>query len=266
MSPSYLESLIDKLASKHKAAKAGNTDWSEVWSLIERIGEGFKSVDFPSSDANDEAWERYDSLVQKVKDEQKRQRKKDGARSKVHRDHILAKGREARPATGGLVDLALVAGTGGLSAIADAMEDLQDKKELLRSLSSTLDEAFEYFSEHKDEMIPKHKEEVYEKLTEIREELEIEWDDWHEANDRAYRQKVRANIEKLERKLSHQREAASDTRDHLQELKERKRNAQTAEHRTRVAGWISEEQSKLEDIEAHIDRLEGWIDEERQKL
>ena len=95
-----------------------------------------------------------------------------------------------------------------------------------------------------------------------REQQQLEW----EEKQRGFRERVSANIEKLEGKLVNARSALDRQESHLAKLESDYSNAWNDNYRDRCAEWITEAKDKIADIQDSIYRMESWLEEEREKL
>lgn len=68
-----LENQIWRLRDLAEQATRGALTWKAVWELIKDIGSRFKETQFPTLEAKNEAWSKFQTIVDTVKDEQGRQ-------------------------------------------------------------------------------------------------------------------------------------------------------------------------------------------------
>lgn len=99
-----LSSLISRLREMVDDDNPQKGYWKEVWSLIKEISAGFKTTRFPTKQEREDAWNRFQELVQEAKARgeadrarvaeqeknwDKRKRKSDEARSEILVKHII---------------------------------------------------------------------------------------------------------------------------------------------------------------------------------
>jgi len=158
--------------------------------------------------------------------------------------------------------------------------EIDETKEMLLHCSEKLREGWDLLSEHKVEMLGRHKKEAFDALSDAQTKLNAAWERWREAKDRAweafreqkrekreaFEDRVRANIEKLQERLDKLSGVLHHKESHLDELRDKQASAWSDDFRDRVEGWIDEEESAIQDIRAKIDQIEEWLEEERSKL
>lgn len=151
---------------------------------------------------------------------------------------------------------------------------------MLLYCSEKLREGWNLLSEHKVEMLGRHKKEAFDTLSDAQTKLDAAWERWREAKGRAwqaYREqkggkreafedRVGANIEKLEERRNQLNGVLHHKESHLHDLRDKRASAWSDEFRDRVEGWIDGEESAIQDIRAKIDQIEEWLREERSKL
>ncbi len=298
---SEIESLIDSLDALVRQAEGGSNKWKEVWNEIRSLGRAFKESQFPSNKDRQAAWKRYHSIVARVKAGQERARAEFAERirsSEYHLAQVRSYASSAAPDSG-LGDVILAICTGGLSAVLEAGLDAllgpfdQQKYELQR-YSQALREGRAYFSQHKGEMLGKHKQQAIAALNSAKEALDTAWGTWRTARQQgferyhaerksarevrhaklearqakreAWEARARENISKLESRIDRLEGVLEHKRSHLSELEEKSRFRWSDDYRDRVDVWIGEEQSKIADIESQLERLRSWLEEARAKL
>lgn len=162
----------------------------------------------------------------------------------------------------------------------DSKDSLFSIKAELQSCGEQLQKAWAVFNDNKEVMLGSDKAKAYESLTEARQKLDAAWAEWKNASQRIYDaqqkawqdkrqqfvERVEANIEKLEDKLTNARSALAKQESHLDDLREKLESAWNENFRERCASWIEECETRIQDINSHIDRMEGWLQEERSKL
>lgn len=282
-----LDRLITELENAAQRASWDNRpNRGEVWGQIRTIGGSFKDTRYPTKVEKDEAWERFQGIVESIKQAQgaQQQRRADfDLRSGAHKERILWHARRARPVTGFIADL-LDAGQDMVDGVIDALlpsTGAYDKKKAeLQAFEAELREAWDYFNQYKQAMTGEHKREVFEELQEVRGALDSAWGEWKEAKHRAWearqrafeerqsawRERVETNIRKLRGDLNKAYSALERCEANLRRNEEKRDSAWNDDFRVRVEGWIEEDQERIRDIRASIDRLEGWLEEAEAKL
>jgi hypothetical protein len=270
-----LDAKIDRLESKLLATQSifGFHEWDEVFRLTKEIQEDFKKkIRYPSKAERDAAWQRFFNLRE---DAYRIKREKVEEKSKQHYDEINRYLRDA-DYSGVQETILNIVTLGMLRTTAD---DMKWKGKQLR-------EAGNLFKSVKHEMTKEHKAEIHERIVSIRESHDAFWGQykehleerakvrdekhraWEERQERrkAAKERIRANIEKNEEKLSKARDALRRHQQRRDDLRDQIASAWSDSFRERAEGWLDEVDDKISDIEQHIDRLEGWISEDESKL
>lgn len=272
-----LEGLISELRQTASPGMFfGQPDYEAAWALIKEIGGAFKRVRYPTKAEKDQAWQRFQGIVEQVKQGQRVERDQRSAVSSTHLDRILWHAERARPVRGLIADMIdLGAGLAGDILTLGLLDTsaFDEKKDELKALSAELREGWTYFTEHKTEMLGRDKAAAFERLKEVQEILDAEWEEWkraksahHEAKQSQWRAKQEAHIEDLEGRLQKAYGALERRERHLDKLHSDRANAWSDDFIDRVEGWIDEEEDRISDIKASIERLEGWLEEARGRL
>ncbi len=251
----------------------GQADYESAWDLIKEIGGAFKRARYPTKADKDQAWQQFQDIVDQVKRGQQTQRDQRSAVSATHLDRVLWHAERARPVRGIIADLidigTSLAGNMLTLGLLDSSA-FDDKKEELKALSAELREGWTYFTEHKTEILGRDKATAFERLKEVQEILDTEWEEWkraksahHEAKQSQWRAKQEAHIEDLEVRLQKAYGALERRERHLDKLHTDRANAWSDDFIGRIEGWIDEEEDRISDIKAQIERLEGWLEEAR---
>ena len=242
---------------------------------------------FPSKAEHEEAWSRFQDLVQKVKDKQNERHskfEKQRESSESLRDSLIRRAENALPDSG-LADMILALATGGLSVILELTLDAllgpfdKRKEELLQS-SRALKAAWGEFSSRKDQLLRDDKNTVFQALKNKQDQLDDLWAQYKAERQRtldAFHQKKRqrheewrertlANIHKNQERQSRLEDVLDHKRRHLDSLHDRLADAWSDGYRSRVEGWIAEEVDAISDIERKIHEVRSWISEDLAKL
>jgi chromosome segregation ATPase len=280
--------LIREIGASFKHARYAQWEEKEAaWQRYQNICEQARV----RGDANrKEMEERQNQMEASQRDWENRKN-----RSEQTRSGIEGRASGARPlsgieqAIGDMVLLPLRLIEKVIGAILGLREKTQfeEAREELHHCSEKLKEAWHTFSTHKHELLPADKAHCFQALSNAQERLNDAWAqlkgaqdqfytaqraaheqrqrDW-EAKQSDYRERIRANISKLEDKLHNARSALSRQEANLDKLQNDYSSAWNDGYRDRCSGWIDEANGKIADIRASIDRMEGWLDEERAKL
>lgn len=262
-------------------------DFKALWGQIRETGTAFKGVRFPTREEHEQAWSRFQTLVQEIREKQNELRSKFDQRresSQKLRDSLIRHAEDALP-NSGLGDLMLALATGGLSVVLEMTLDAllgpydKRKQELLQA-SDALRAVWDEFGSRKSELLRNDKDTVFEALKNEQQKLDDLWSQYkaerQAAMDKFYGGKRRRHEEWRERTLGNirnnqEREVRLDgvlahKRRHLDSLYERLSDARSDSYRERVTGWIGEEVSAIREIERKIDEIRGWISEDLAKL
>lgn len=280
---------IDRLEAMIPSGLFASDTWDfrAIWKQIRETGAAFKGVRFPTRSEHEEAWTRFQDLVQKVKKKQDERRSKFDQRrrsSEELRDSLIRRSEGALPDSG-LGDAILAIATGGVSLLVEATLDAllgpfdKRKEELLRS-SRALKAVWGEFSSRKGELLGDDRNTVYQALKNVQGRLDNLWgaykaerqgamDAFHQRKRKRHeewRERVLANIRKNQERKSRLEGVLEHKRGHLESLYERLSDARSDDYRARVAGWIAEEASAISDIERKIDEIRGWVSEDLAKM
>jgi conjugal transfer/entry exclusion protein len=286
---SGIEALLDSLRSLADAAEGKAAKWGDVWEEIRNTGQAFKESRFPSPEDRKAAWDRFQSIVARVKECQKRAQQEVSERiskSERHLERLRSYAFEATPSSGS-ADLILTIATGGLSllvklGIEAILGPFDERKLELERCSKALKEGWTYLSQNKAEMLGKHKKEAFDALSRAADSLGSAWDTWktgrqeaiehyrrekraaweaRQAKREAWETRMRDNRAKLEERIDRLERVLEHRRSHLSELYDKRSSARSDSYRDRVDSWISEEEERIAEIVQKIDQVKGWIAE-----
>jgi len=307
-----LDKLIDDLQAAIDDSDPTKGYWKTLWALVGEIGYGFKNIRYVTREDREQAWERFQELVSQARtksesakrrfNERQQEWKLKEERSQRSSDNIRRKAMRSHPTTSGgsvVADIVLLP----LTLIQRIIEELLGVTELDRleeirrelvKCSDMLKEAWNEFSNCKQNMLPGDKNEAFRSLQEARDKLNYGWQRWKEIKGelhnikhrewekrqrereerrvereikrRLFLERVEANISKLEDKLSHSRDALTRKENHLDELKGNYYGAWNDSFKERCSEWIQETEETISNIKEHIERLESWLEQERDKL
>jgi chromosome segregation ATPase len=275
---STLESMIPGLLS------FGKPDWKAIWDQIRITGQSFKGTRFPTREEHQKAWDKFQQLVSNVKARQEQdqkgwERKKD--ESERLRNMIVSHAKDAQPCASGLADILITIATGGVNLALDAIKgSFDEEKQMLQSCSQRLNEGWALLQNSKDKMLGRDKAIAFAALSEAKDALDSRWDRYKRERQRSWdnyqrersekhrnrEQKIEANISALEERRSRLNAALSNKERNLDKLQDMLSEARSDDFRSRVSGWISEEESSIIDIKEKLKKIEDWIYESRSDL
>ena len=291
---SKIKALLDSLETLAHEAEGKRAKWRDVWSEIKNIGQAFKESWFPTAKDRQVAWNRFQSIVARVKASQERARREFEERvreSERHLQQILSYAWRATPSSGS-ADTILAIATGGLSVLIKAgieaiLGPFDERKLELQKCSEALKEGWSYLSKNKGKMLGKHKKEAFDALSKASDSLRRAWDTWKTGRQRAiehYRAEKRAarearhakreawesrmrdNISKLEDRLDRLESALHRRQSNLSRFEDMRSSARSVFYRERVDGWISDERKKIAEIQRKINQIKAWISDTKAKL
>ncbi len=271
--------LLLRIAELRRAVDAagdGNAEWKDIWASIRGIGGAFKETRFPTRDARESAWSRFQETVEHAKslqDAERERRRAFAVRSGELKHDIVATAEAGEPPTfvdpifTPLIELVTDVATLGL------LRESDEERQLLDHWSQQLRVAWQRFSDHKAELLGRDKHEIFERLRESQDRLDQRWERWrqarhqaHEARQSARRERIEANILKNEERLRRLYEVLAHKEEHLRELDDKRSSAWSDGFRERVEGWIQEEQDAISDIKDKVRQIEAWVEEGREQL
>lgn len=291
MDQSDLINKIDSLESDVDDAEPFKTKWSDIWNDVKKIGAGFKQTRFNNPAEREQAWGRFQTIIERIKEIQSDENDRRNRLREVssdHKDKILSCASAADPPSG-LGDallsvimpvIPLMKNT--LNAVLPGPE-LDETRQNLQYCSQKLKDGWRLLSEYRDEMTGRDKKEAFDALKDSQESLNNAWAQWKEAKSKAHEarqqawearqerrkqwgERVRANIEKLEDRLQKLTAVLSHKESHLDDLRDKRDSARSDDFRARVEEWIDQEEGAISDIRRKIDQVEDWLDEARAKL
>jgi len=261
----------------------GKPDWKSIWEQIRVVGASFKGVKFPTRDEHQQAWDRFQGMVSKVKEAQEEEHKQweeKKSKSGEYRDEIIYQAELAKP-SGPMGDLILSIATGGLStALSALMGPFDERKDELIACSDHLKQGWALLREHKEFMLGQDKNEAYQALLRAKEQLDQAWadykrerqqafDDYHAERQRRHYElvtRIEANIDKLEDRRQSLLEKIAHREEIIDNLQNKLDGAWSDDYRDNISSWIDEEEAKLDALRSKLENVENWIEENRNKL
>lgn len=289
-----IEALLDSLDLLADEVEGKRAKWKDVWSEIKNIGQAFKESRFPTVQERQIAWNRFQSIIARVKVCQERAKEEveeKVRKSEHHLEQICSYTWKATPSSEA-DDVFLAIFTGGLSAVVKVgieaiLGPFDERKLELQRCSEVLKEGWTYLSQNKDEMLGKHKKDAFDALSNASDSLGIAWDTWktgrqraiehyhtekraaweaRQAKREAWEARMRENISKLEDRLDRLEDALDRRQSNLSRLEDMRSSVRSDSYCERVDGWISDELKRIADIERKIDQVKEWISEMKEKL
>jgi hypothetical protein len=229
-------------------------DWRPFWALAKDVQEGFNSgVRYPTKQLRQDAWERFNGL-----------RNEASRRANAERGHLEAKSQHHRDVIFG--DCRGI----GWSAFSDAVFFFdQTTVDQMKARGGYLANVMKYFSEHKLEMLGEDKKACHERIQEVKEEHERFWSQYRDAKNarRGERaERCRANLEKNREKYRNAANALERFRNKASELRDKISESNSDKWTGIWSGWLSETESKIDDIEDQLRRIDEWIEEDEKRL
>lgn len=265
---------------------SGKVNFKEIWNIIKSTN--FKGANFPSSSERQEAWDEFQSLVDKIKELQEEEniewdKKKD--KSRDFSKEIIRQARYAKPSSNFFENALLTIATMGSNygfklLLHDFLKPFDDKKYELQNYSERLKEGWEMFSDYKQQMFGEDKSNAFKELRDAQETLNQAWDTYKSERQSAYDdfqkkqnekrknwvRKMEGNIQNLDDRRDRLESVLNHRKSHLSDLRDKLYDANSDNYRDRVQGWISEEESNIDDIKEKLSNVEGWINEAYEKI
>lgn len=285
-------SLIEDLARRVEAGPPGpfgdpRAHFSECWALAKRIGPAFREVRYPTLAQKDGAWRSFQSAMDGLREQQAQRDAEREERSGAARYRLIALADAGSPERLGLFQGIYDSAEGLVGSLVDAAvflasagmirPDPSDPRlETLKALSANHRKAWERFKEERRSLTQEHCQEVYDRLCEVRGELDRAWDDFKDESRQRrdegrrrreeWRERQESFVGSLKDRLEKQREYLERKREQLSDLEEKRDGARGGAFRERVEGWIAECEEKIEGVEEDIRRLEEKAEEAEYRL
>lgn len=269
-----LDGLIDSLKGElHSVLSADRKDWKGIREDIREIGSSFKEVRYPARSDKDDAWDRFQTIVQEIKSAQDEDRQC----STNHRNEIVSKANQALQGMS-----AIAHAIGGLAHMIASTHspfltgDYDSTRADLENSSKELKHAWDHFNDVKGEMLGRDKHEAFKALMSCREQLDESWNNFKEAQHQAYearqrrreerKEKIEANLRKNRDYLDDLERRKDKIKQNIDNNRDRLDDARHDDYRSMVEGWIDQGEDDLREVEEKINRVERWIDEDEENL
>lgn len=196
-----LDGAINALASKLGSfQKRDGAFWKSAWADVRSIGQGFKVTKYPSRDDHQAAWNRFQTLVQGMKDERERhQRKREeqDRKSSGVRSSIESLAKEADPSSGAVGEiLAHLSGFSTLKMIGrgmlesagmlEASDGIRERKAALQRRNAVMKRAWASFESNKQLMTPGDRAACFDSLKATSDRLQEAWASWKQLSSDAW--------------------------------------------------------------------------------
>lgn len=257
----HLGSLLPRDQSSPFNFGATRSNWKEFWDYASKIQQGFNSkVRYPTGRLRQEAWDRFNSLRNEASRRGDAEREALRNLSAQNKSTIMSmcKGIEYSP----FVDVLFFFD--------------KTRVEQVKAWQRYLGDAMRKLSELKHQMIGEHKQECYARIQEIKESHDLFWQQHKEAwdarkhererNHSEYIARVERNIEKNKERLRKASNALERQQERAQDIRSKIRETSSEKWEGIFSEWLSEAESKIDDIESSISQISGWIDEDERKL
>jgi hypothetical protein len=236
-------------------------DWRPMFAKAKEIQNGFSSgARYPTKGERDSAWVRFNNIRSMLFERANAERSRFRSESESLKNEIL-----------GLIKWA------AYSQITDMLFFfLPTTVDEMKRKGESVKEAGQALSQYKHRMLKEHKEECFSRIQEIRATHDAFWGEYKrlreekQAESRQRRGEIanrirgnlRANNERLEKAQGAYEHALSN----LEANKERLAAARSPDFAERVAGWIAQDEEKLQSISESIEKIREWIEEDETRL
>ena len=273
-----LDSKINELLNKVDRAQPifvspSKQEWNSVFELSKEINENFKNVRYPSKQERDIAWQKFANLRDKAFNVHNQQI---FDCSKKHYNELMS---ELHSVDYDAFGDGIVGKVMSFGLLAQTKEGMIIKGKELKQIGIN-------FTSVKYEMTKDHKEEVFKRIIEVRENHNIFWEkyksysneksklyeekqrDWEAKKEkgRQIKSSIENNLEKNRDKLSKAQNALENFKGKKNDLRDKIYESQNDNWKYKAESWLDEFDAKIRNIEEFIERLEKWIEEDRDKL
>jgi uncharacterized coiled-coil protein SlyX len=266
-----LDQRIDRLESDFAGRGSERGIWKRLWAEIKAISEEFKRVRYSTGAQRKTAWDRFQEIVGRIKEEGNRERAQGQARRETSQRHLaeirkFAERAEPESAMGRMLleGIGFVASHGLTFVVKKTLDALggetDEEQAQLRERSEALKEGWAYLSQNKGEMFRDDKDAAFALLQNAKIRLDSDWQTWKAHKNEAFEQrrqqreerhrqwvekqeewraKQKAFIERLESAESKLESVLEHKQSHLEDLFEKLSSARSDDFRDRVAGWTT---------------------------
>lgn len=238
-------------------------DWRPVWEAARELQALFDDRPmFPSREERETAWRRLNELRDEAGRVSREEFEDVKQMSTFYRGHLMS-------------DLSDVAVDPSVFQPLDAILGSATAEDM-KQLSLRLNAIQRQFSEWKDKLISVHKQEIFDRIQEVRAMHQRFWTARNEAWERqkehrearrtAFVARVQSNIERNRERLAKAESIEERILDNISENHSKLSHARTVEFAARVRSWIENDEGELEGIREHIARVRNWIREDEERL
>jgi hypothetical protein len=232
-----------------------------MFAKAKEIQNGFGSgTRYPTKVERDKAWVRFNDLRSKLFERANAERSRFRSESESLRNDILGiiKWASYSPITDMLFFF-----------LPTTVDEMKRKGESLKEAGQTL-------STNKHRMLKEHKEECFSRIQEIRATHDHFWGQYKRLREEKQAEskqrraeiaiRIRGNIRANHDRLAKAQSALERALSNFEANKERLAGARGLEYSERVAGWIAQDEEKVQSISESIVRIREWIEEEETRL
>ena len=292
MDPKDHRSLLDRLTSRIESGPP--TLWGdpreyyhESWRLIKEIGAGFKDTRYPTGGEKQQAWNSFQATVNVLKEQQAAHDKERADRSREVRQALLVLADAGSPARFGLIEALFAGAEDAVGMVVDAgvwllslgfikPDPTDPQLKLLRNLSDNHKRAWAKFKEEQKHLIRADHQQVYERLQEVRGELDEAWGEFKRLGQENFEHRQRRREEWREKQTTflavlksqeaNQEAYLEKKESELISLRAKRDEARGDSYRERLEGWMDECQDKITNVEEDLKKLRAKITEVEAKL
>jgi hypothetical protein len=241
----YLSGLRD---SENLCSDPKKRNYSSFWTQVKEINVLFKNLKPLSHEDREVLWKECSSLCASVKEEielsnKERQEKSYNRYAQIHEFLYTY-------------------------AMVDSLLRYPNIDEVIEC-GKNLKKAGLMLHEYKFEMIPEHKQMLFDEMQDIGRSHELWWEKFKSERDlkrRDFESRVRANLEKNYSRHSSATDALKRVQANADELRSKIASGGSDTWIDRWTDWLSESEDKIRDIERSIRQIDEWIEEDEKKL
>lgn len=229
-------------------------DWRPVKDKVHEIRQAFRETPYPTRQARDHAWIKFNNLQNEVYARSSEEQKRFRTMSEHYRDEIikLAESARYRPLGDGLI-------------FKNTYNDMRQMAGILRNARSMM-------SENQGKMLREHKEECRSRIEEIKITHDKFWDRYdrekkerreqHEARMRDEIERRTNNVARNKDRLTKSMAALERVEENISDLYSKISSAWNEDFKERAEGWLAEAEAKRDSINETISQLEERISKE----
>ncbi len=189
MTPTELANEVARLNSIFERAQQGAAKWKEVWAQVSMINGGFKEVRFSSSQDRKTAWDNFRYLMAQINEQreqadQNRYKQEEQSRKIRERiEYLLHNALTYDPTNTEIIMSALAWMIPGANiikayqALIGEEEKLSTIRDILKVRSGYLEDARKLFSEERNNLTFKDREDIRHTISHVQATLQEQWDE-----------------------------------------------------------------------------------------